>query len=115
MNANPNDGIRLFVKAAIAASLAINSGALIAVLTRVTDLLEVIGQIALSIAIQCWTAGVVLSTLTWVIAAATASAHANSYRRTEIWLGVIGYLVVLVSIGSFALGMLTISQGLQAQ
>lgn len=112
MNTNANDGIRLFAKAGIAASLTINSGALIAVLTKVTDLRDIVGPNVLGIAMQWWTAGVVLSTLTWVIAAATASAHANRKRQTEITLGIIAYLVVLASIASFAMGMLAISQGL---
>jgi hypothetical protein len=110
---NANDGIRLFAKGGIAAALAINSGALVAVISQLGELSGSIPARELSIAFTLWTIGVSSAAVAWVTAALSAMCYANGKRAPEVILSSLTALAVLASIGSFALGAMNIGYAIE--
>ena len=74
---NANDGIRRFAQGGITASIAINSGALIATLTQLDKLAGVVNVDAAQFALKAWALGVTLGAFSWLFATLSASAFAN--------------------------------------
>lgn len=109
---NANDGIRLFAKSAIAGTVVINSGALIALLSQISELRLAVSIGSLQCAIMLWAAGITLGTSAWVAAFLAASAHANNLRRLEIVAGVVGVALTVFSISAFLIGAVRVAQGL---
>ena len=104
----------MFAKSAITGAALLNSGSLIAVLTQLSDLKPLILAYSLSYAFKCWSFGLAIATFAWVFAALAASAYANHLRRWEIFVGVLGYLCVIISIIAFIFGALEMSAGISA-
>jgi hypothetical protein len=109
---NANDGVRLFAKSAIAGAVVINSGALVALLSQVSELRLAVSIDSLHCAIMLWASGITLGTSAWVAAFLAASAHANDLRRLEIVAGVVGVAVTICSIAAFLLGAVRVADGL---
>lgn len=104
-----NEGYRSFVRGGIAAVIAINTLALGAVLTQISDLREIADAAGLERAFRGWIAGVTFGVLTWLAAALAAQAYAHGLRVRETWAAAAGYVTFLVSLGSFVYGAWSMS------
>ncbi|WCR04566.1 hypothetical protein [Paracoccus saliphilus] len=99
-----NEGVRSFIRGGIAGVLALNSGAMIALLTQLSDLAEKTGSDALRCSFRLWIMGDVFGALCWMFASLAASAHVREMKTQErIWTPV-GYLSFLASLTFFAFG-----------
>lgn len=110
---NANDGIRQFAKAGITATITINSGASIALLTQAETLLDIGAGDALGFAISTWAWGVSTGTVAWIFAFLAASAFANEQKGLELHLSLMGIFAFLWSIGCFLTGALSVGRALQ--
>ncbi|MGR3315484.1 hypothetical protein [Roseovarius indicus] len=109
---NANDGIRRFAQGGITASIAINSGALIATLTQLDKLAGVVNVDAAQFALKAWALGVTLGAFSWLFATLSASAFANHRRKAEVASFWIAALMILTAIISFGLGAWKLSEGI---
>ena len=110
---NANDGIRQFARAGITATITINSGAAIALLTQTEVMLRVGAGDALGFALSTWAFGVSFGVVAWLNAFLSASAFANNKKRLELFYNVTGISLFLASIGCFWLGASSIGWTLQ--
>ena len=99
-----NEGLRAHSRGGIAAVIAVNSGAMIALLSQLGSLRSMIEMGAIKHAFSFWITGVVAGLFCWLFATWAASAHANMARKLESALTVCGYLVWLLSTACFAIG-----------
>ena len=101
---NANDGIRQFARAGITATISINSGAAIALLTQSETMLRVGAGDALGFALSTWAFGVSFGVVAWLSAFLSASAFANDRKRLELFFNFTGISLFLASIVCFWLG-----------
>lgn len=109
-----NEGYRSFARGGIAAVIAINTLALGALLSQISELREVADKTELMRAFSAWIAGVSLGVLTWLAAASTAQAFANGAQRREAISEGIGYTLFLASLGCFIYGAWRLAVGVLA-
>lgn len=110
---NANDGVRLFAKSAVAGAVVINSGAMIALLSQISELRLAVSIDSLQLAVLLWALGITLGTLAWVAAFLAASAHANDRRKSELAAGFVGVALTLLSIAAFLSGAASLAFGLK--
>ncbi|WP_124254508.1 hypothetical protein [Cereibacter sphaeroides] len=99
-----NEGLRANARGGIAAVITVNSGALIALLSQLGPLKDMVEMSEVKRAFEYWIAGVVAGLLCWFFVTLAAGAHVNGMRKAEIWTTGFGYLAWLLSTIFFALG-----------
>lgn len=99
-----NEGLRQHSRGGIAAVITVNSGAMIALLSQLGSIRDMVDMTDIKNAFAFWIAGVVTGLFGWFFATWAASAHVHGRARAESMLTVLGYLVWLVSVVCFALG-----------
>lgn len=99
-----NEGLRAHSRGGIAAVITVNSGAMIALLSQLGPLRDMVNMFDVKRAFTMWIVGVVAGLFCWFFATWAASAHIHSKRGLEGFMNVAGYFAWLLSTGCFALG-----------
>lgn len=103
-----NEGLRANARGGIAAAIAVNSGAMIALLSQLGALRDLVDIDGIKLTFAFWIAGATLGMLAWFFATLAASAHANARPITEKSRTIFGYLVWLSSVSCFAVGAINV-------
>lgn len=99
-----NEGLRQHARGGIAAVITVNSGAMIALLSQLGALQDLVNMFDVKHAFGFWIAGVVIGLFCWLFATLAASAHVRGRDKAESFYTAVGYLAWLFSVACFAFG-----------
>ena len=104
MSDSAYESYRAFVRGGISAVITLNSGAILAVLTQLSDLLAMGDASLILKAFVWWIGGVCFGALCWALAAVSAICYANDQKNTEAFCVLIGFLFFFASLSMFMYG-----------
>ena len=111
---NANDGVRAAARAAIAAIIVANSGAILGALAQLDTILTFADGPTVARAFTAWGIGATTGLMLHVVNFLVASAFANGRKRSERALGVVATVTALGAIGCFAFGLAIVAAAMRA-
>lgn len=107
-----NERMASYAKSAISGSVILNSGALIAVLSQLPNLSQLVSFSSIRCAMFSWTLGVCIGTVAWVFAFMSTASFGHGQQKPELIYTGLGLLSIILAIVAFGFGMYQVASGL---